>query len=277
MDQQIFDVETWRQVIVNSLTELLGTVAAFLPSLVGTLVLLAFGWLVSRLVEFASARALSRVGLDRVAERVRISATLERAGLVSPLSTIVGRLLFWVLMLTFVLSAVETLGLDAVTHTIDRLITFLPNVIASGLILVLGLLLARFVGNVASSGAAAAGMPEARRLGAVAGGATTLVAGVLAIEQLGIETAFLVSALTALLVAFGATIGVTFALGARPIVTHILAGHYLRQSVPPESSVEVEGRRGIVERVGSVDTLLRNAEHAWSIPNARLLEQIIQR
>lgn len=277
MRQEIFDIDTWRQVVVTSLTELLGTVAAFLPSLVGTIVLLAVGWLVSKLVELAAARTLARVGLDRAADRVRLSATLSQAGLSRPISSLVGRLLFWVLMLTFVLSAVETLGLEAVTRTIDRLIAFLPNVIAAGLILVLGLLLARFAGNVASSGAAAAGMPEARRLGAAANGATMLIVAVLSLDQLGIETAFLVSALTALLAVFGVTVGVTFALGARPIVTHILAGHYLRQSIPPESSVEVEGRRGVVERVGSVETLLRNAEHAWSIPNARLLEQIIQR
>jgi hypothetical protein len=47
------------------------------------------------------------------------------------LSEVVARLLFWLLMLTFVLSSVETLGLTAVTATIDRLIAYIPNCTSS--------------------------------------------------------------------------------------------------------------------------------------------------
>ena len=71
--------------------------------------------------------------------------------------------------------------------------------------------------------------------------------------------------------------GVAFALGARPIVGHILAGHFLRQSIPQGSAVEVAGRRGLVERVGSVDTLVKDDERSWSIPNSALLDQVIDR
>jgi hypothetical protein len=41
--------------------------------------------------------------------------------------------------------------------------------------------------------------------------------------------------------------------------------------------VVVGGRRGVVERVGAVDTLLRDEERAWSIPNSRLLDEIVLR
>ena len=92
------------------------------------------------------------------------------------------------------------------------------------------------------------------------------------------NTAVLVQAVTALVAVLGFAVGAAFALGARPIEGHILAGHYLRQSLPPRSVVEVDGRRGRVERVGPVDTLFRDeAERAWSVPNARLLEATIGR
>ena len=65
--------------------------------------------------------------------------------------------------------------------------------------------------------------------------------------------------------------------GARPIVTHILAGHFLKQSLPRDSFVEVGGERGIVERIGATDTLFRNGEESWSIPNAKLLDLIVRR
>lgn len=274
---EIFDVEAWRKVLVDSLTELVTTVAGFLPNLAATVVILLIGWLLSRAVQAVTERVLRQVGLDRASSRLRVTETLREAGVDTTLSRILARLVFWVLMLTFVLSAVETLGLTAVVSTIDRLIGFIPNVIAAGLILVLGLLLARLGRNIVSSGAAAADVGQAQRLGAVTQAALSVVVGVIALEQLGIETQVVVTILTAMVGAFAATIGIAFALGARPVITHILAGHFLRQTLTRGGSVEVEGRRGVVERVGPVDTLLRDDAGSWSVPNGRLIEQVVAR
>jgi hypothetical protein len=274
---EIFDFEAWRQVLVNSLTEFGATTAVFLPSLLATLVILGVGWLVSRLAAAVSGRVLLQLGLDRAAARLGVSEKLREAGISLSPSYLVARLIFWILMLTFLLSAVETLGLSAVTATIDRLIAFLPNVIAAGLILVLGLLLARLVRNLVSSGAAAAELAQASRLGSLAEIVVALIVGVVALEQLGIETQMVVTVVTAVVGAVGVTVGVAFALGARPVITHILAGHFLRQSLPSGGSVEVGGQRGVVERVGAVDTLVRDGEHIWSIPNGRLIEEIVIR
>ncbi len=274
---EIFDVEAWRQVLVNSVAELGETLAAFLPKLVATLVILGVGWAVSRLVAAVAERLLHRAGLDRAARHVGVGATLERAGIATSASHIVGRLVFWVLMLTFVLSAVETLGLTAVTGTIDRLIAFLPNVIAAALIFLLGLLLARVARSVVRSGAAAAEMSGASRLGALAETTVAVVAATVALEQLGVQTSLVVTVLSAIVGTLAVTLGIGLALGARPVVSQILAGHFLRQSLPPGGAIEVAGRRGVVERVGAVETLLRDEERAWSIPNGRLLDEIVLR
>jgi len=274
---EIFNVEAWRQVLVQSLTELGETLAGFLPSLVATVVIIGVGWLVSRVVAAVAERLLRQLGLDRAAARLGLSQTLREGGLASDPSRIVARLVFWVLMLTFLLSAVETLGLSAVTLTIDRLIGFLPNVIAAGMIFVLGLLLARLVRNLVSSGAAAAALGQAARLGSLAHGTVVLVASVVSLEQLGVETGVIVMVLTAGVGAIGVTVGVAFALGARPVITHILAGHFLRQSLASGGSIEIGGRRGVIERVGAVDTLVRDDERSWSIPNGKLLEETVLR
>lgn len=274
---EIFDVEAWRQILVSSLSELGAGVAGFLPSVLGALLILGVGWLISKLVEVVGRRLLRQLGFDRAADRIRATATLQRAGLAETPSGIVARLLFWVLMLTFLLSAVETLGLDAVTATIDRLIAFLPNVIAAVVLLTLGLLFGRFAQNVVGSGAAAANLAQAQRLGAAANSAVVAIVAVLALEQLGFHTQLLVTILATVLASVGITMGLAFALGARSLITHILAGHFLRQSLPAEGFVEIGGRRGRLERVGPVDTLLRDEERSWSIPNGRLLEEIVIR
>ena len=273
----VFDLEAWRQILFNAFQQLGNNLVAFFPRLVGTLVLLLVGWGVSKLAEALVRRTLQRLGFDRVAARLRLPEMLSRAGIVSSPSQILGRVVLWIVMMTFVLSAVETLGLDAATSTIDRLVGYLPNVIAGGLILFAGLLLGRLVRVLVGTGVFAADIAKGEKLGNVTGGLVVLFFGVLALEQLGVETTLLVLLLTVLVASAALTLGLAFALGARPVISHILAGHFLRQTLTRGASVEIGGRSGRVERVGSVETLLGGEGRSWSIPNAALLDEIILR
>ena len=273
----VFDLEAWRQILFNAFQQLGNNLVAFFPRLVGTLVLLLVGWGVSKLAEALVRRTLQRLGFDRVAARLRLPEMLSRAGIVSSPSQILGRVVLWIVMMTFVLSAVETLGLDAATSTIDRLVGYLPNVIAGGLILFAGLLLGRLVRVLVGTGVFAADIAQGEKLGNVSGGLVVLFFGVLALEQLGVETTLLVLLLTVLVASAALTLGLAFALGARPVISHILAGHFLRQTLTRGANVEIGGRSGRVERVGSVETLLGGEGRSWSIPNAALLDEIILR
>lgn len=274
---QLFDLTAWREIFVRAFSELSVNVAGFLPNLVGAFLILLVGWGVSRSLEAIAARALRTVGLDGIAARLNISTVLDRAGIDFTLSRIVARLLFWVVMLTFILSSIETLGLSAVTSTIDRLIAFIPNVIGAVLIGIGGLLLGRFASTLVSSGAAAAGIPSAPRLGFLAQLAVVALMLVLAADQLGITTSIFVIPFTVALGSAGFAIGLAFALGARPVITHIMAGHFLKQSLPHNVSIEIDGHRGLVERVGAVDTLIRSDDRVWTVPNGQLLDRVVVR
>lgn len=275
--EDIFSFAAWREVVASAFRQLGDNLVALFPSLVGTVVLLVVGWATSKLSEAVVRRGLRRVGFDRASVRLRLPEMLLRAGIETPPSRIVGRLVFWIVMVTFVLSAVETLGLSAATSTIDRLVGYLPNLIAGVLIVFVGLLVSRLARGVIASGALAMDLERGERLGTAAGGLVLVFAAVLALEQLGIETTLLVLLLTVVVGGGVLTLGIGFALGARPVIGHILAGHFLRQSITQGSPLEVGGRRGLVERVGPVDTLLKDNERSWSIPNGALLDEVIYR
>jgi len=122
-----------------------------------------------------------------------------------------------------------------------------------------------------------AGFANASRFGFLTQIAIAGIVIVVAIEQVGVATDILILPLSVVLASAGFAVGLAFALGARPVVTHILAGHFLKQSLPREGSIEIGGRRGVVDRVGAVDTLLRGDDGSWSVPNARLLDEIVVR
>ncbi len=271
----IFDITTWNRTLRESWTEIAEGAGRFIPLLFHALVILLVGWVVSRLLGYLTRQGLRRLGLDRVAARTQLTEGLRRAGINRPPSAAVGTVVSWLVMLVFVLSAVETLGARAVTTSIDQLVAFFPRILAAVLIIVLGLLAGRVVRTLIGSGAAMVRLPRSDHVGALAQGGVVLIVCVVALEQLGIRTQVLVNAITALFVVIGITVGVTFAVGSSRIVTHILAGQYLRQRLPAGTEVEVVGRRGTVEHVGAVDTSFREGTERWSVPNAVLLEEVV--
>lgn len=268
---------TWRDVFFRAADELVTHAADVFPRLLGGVIILLISWLLARVAEFAVCRGLRRLGFDRASSRVRMTDVLDRAGLVMAPSEVVGKLVFWGVLLSVLVSTADSLGFSALTTTTDRFVAYVPDLIGAGLTLLLGLLLARFVGAVFGSAAAAAGFPSAPRLGFLSQLLVGGLAVVVALEQLGVSTSVLVGPLTALLAAAGFAAGLAFALGAHPIVTHILAGHFLKQSLPRDTFVEVSGERGVVDRVGPTDTILRSGDRSWSVPNGRLIGEIVIR
>jgi hypothetical protein len=275
--EKLSDVHAWRDIVVRAFSEIGREVSEFLPNLLGAALVLFLGWVVSRLTELVVRRVLRTLGVDRAAARLHFGDVLRRAGVNLPVSGVVARLLFWLLMLTFVLSSVETLGLEAVTQTLNRLVGYIPNIIGALLTTLLGFLLARFLGTIAGSAAAAAGFSGAQRLGFLAQILVAALVIVIATEQVGVATSVLIVPLTAVLGALSFAGGLAFALGARPIITHILAGHFLKRSLPRDVFVEIDGKRGVIERIGPTDTLLRDGEKRWSVPNGQLIEHVVGR
>ena len=151
----------------------------------------------------------------------------------------------------------------------------MPNILAAVALVAGGLFAGGVVKSLVGSAAAAANLAYAARLASAAQTLVVIAFAILAIEQLGVHTEILVILAAAVVVVIGLTMGVAFALGARPVITHILAGHYLRQMLPRGRVVEVDGRRGEVEQVGPVHTVLRDDKGAWSVANGQLLEEKI--
>ncbi len=263
-----------RDQVFKTLTDTAAGAIEFAPKLVGALVVLSIGWILARLVQAVVERSI-RVGLDALLERTGVAERLEGASISVTPTAIVGRVFFWLLMILFVMAAAEVVGLTAVTNAITRILGYIPAVISAALVLAAGVFLARFVGNLVTSAGTAANLSYARGLGAVANTSIAVMVGVVALEQLGVDTQILMTVITVTVAAIMAGMGLAFALGARDVIRAILAGHYLRQSLAEGSAIEVGGERGVLQQIGPTSTVLRDGERSWSVPNTRLFDEVI--
>src|SRR5260370_2243143 len=115
-------VKNWGKAILNALSNALKLVLAFIPRLLGFLVILLVGWLIAALVSKALTLLLRKVGFDRMSERIGLSRFEQRMGVRMNSTGILGKIVFWVILLVFLVPAADALRLPAVSSLLNQLV-----------------------------------------------------------------------------------------------------------------------------------------------------------
>jgi small-conductance mechanosensitive channel len=264
------------QVVIDALTKIVTDIIGFIPNFVNGLIILIVGYLIARFIRWIVTAILSRVRFDVLMERSGVTDSLRGLGVRIPLSRLIGQAIFIFLLLSFLITSTRLMGLEAVAQLLEQLLTFLPNILAAGIVFVLGGLAAQFIGNLLTTVVAATGAGYASQLGRIVQTLIVIFSAVLALGVLGIDTSILVTALTIVIAAFGLALGLALGLGARNVVQHILAGYYLRQRLTVGQPIVTGRVRGEISGVGSVNTSVTTTEGVIVIPNNVLIETVVQ-
>ncbi len=249
---------------------------AFVPTLIATLLILAAGWLLSRLAQGLVRRFLERLELDERVAEGDLDRTLSRIGFERSPSQLMARLVFWLFFLCFIVLALENLGLDFSQLPVRSFIGYLPAVLGAILILIAGTLLAAFLGRATDAALAGMGIDQHRRLGGLVRVLLLAITLVVVVEQLGFDVSLLSQTFANLLTIIAAGLVLTFAWGGKEVARNVLAGYYVREQFAAGDRLVLEGREATVEEVGPLSTRLRTERGALIVPNRSLVESAVE-
>src|SRR5579885_526185 len=177
--------------------------AAVAPNLLGALVLLILGYFLGRFAGWVVRRLLRRLGFDNLAQRSGLDEILERIGARRRLSDLLGGLAFAFIFLAFALSAVDALGLTSASAAVTEILLFFPRLAAAFLLLVLGLVVARWLAAGVQRIAENAGVEYAVTLQRITYGVLAAVVVLLTIDQIGLHISLLHEVITVVLFGLG--------------------------------------------------------------------------
>ncbi len=265
----MLDSEFWTQ----TLSGIVGDIMTWLPTLAGAALLIIAGVVIGRLIQAFLGSLLRRVGLDRAASRAGATQALTDAGLDPSVSYLVARLVYWVILLVFVLAAAESLGLQGVADMISGLVAYLPSVLAAALILLLGGLIARLIGDAVGALATQTGIQAGPVLGQAVHYVLLIFVVILALEQLGVETTLLTTATIALIGATALALAVAFGLGSRELARNIMAGFHAKEEFTIGQTLSVRGHTGRLVGITSVKAVIETEDGRVSLPNSVLTDE----
>jgi hypothetical protein len=158
-----------------------------------------------------------------------VTEALERAGTQLDPSSVLAKLVFWIMMLLVILLGASALGVEAVSSLFAELLAYLPNVIAAVIVLVLGILLGEFVKDLVLASAGA--LHGAITLARAAKASVILLAVFMALEQLDIAQDIVLVFFIAVVGAAALAAGIAFGLGARDVAAEVTRAWYERNRV----------------------------------------------
>ncbi len=148
--------------VAAPLQRVLDSIVGIVPQLLKAGVILVVYWAIATLVRVALTRILKGLKFDERAGR-RLAAADDTADRAAP-SAMLGRLAFYVILLFGLPPFLQALGQDALVSPLQdmlaKVLAFLPNLVAAGIIVLVGRIVASIVREFVANLLAATGLDE---------------------------------------------------------------------------------------------------------------------
>ena len=135
-------------IFVSSLNQFWHQVASFFPKLLAVIIILFFGWLIAKGSRIAVKRFLKWVKFDKFSGKSGLESYLQNDDYDVSLSGIISQIVFWLVILLFIITGANALGLTEVADMLKQLANYLPKIIVAIVVLIFGTLLGRFVNRL---------------------------------------------------------------------------------------------------------------------------------
>ena len=198
-------------------------IGTFFLNLILIILILLVGWVIAKFIKTIIVSVLKAVKLDTLSERTKLEELLQKGGIKYTLSELIGAIFYWLILLITLVIAVNAVGLTAAAELLNRIILYIPNVIAAIFIIVFGAFLARVLGNVVQAACSNAGISQWAFFAKMVEIAIVIFALAIALEQLNIGKTIIGIAVNIILASLGLGFALAIGLGCKDIVGKAVA------------------------------------------------------
>ncbi len=228
--------EQVQQALNQSMIRMLNEFASLVPGIIALVLAVAFATLLAGVLYFILRRTLSGLDFDERLARWGFRSLLDWSPSRSP-SLLTARIVFWGIVLVGFLIGIAAFDSTLTSQLVLELFTYLPNVIAAAIVLLVGTVVARFLARSVLIGAVNMNLQYARLISTGVKWMIIVLAVAMALEQLGIGRNIVHIAFAILFGGIVFTLALAIGLGSKELVSRSLEREAARR--PPEP-VETE-------------------------------------
>ncbi len=203
--------------------------AEFVPKLLAGILILILGILIARLVRGLTARFFLAIRLDRISDKLGISAFLARGDVRYTVAEILATTIYWLVLIFSFRILGLTLGLEGMAAFFGEILSYIPRLLVALTIVLVGIAFGFFFGEAVQVAASNAQFPAAKALGATVKALIGFFAFAMALEELDIATRLFVTTMEIVIGAAAFALALSFGLGCKDIAGNAVQA-WLRKS-----------------------------------------------
>jgi hypothetical protein len=265
---------------MNSLNQFFAQAVAVIPRIIAAGIILLIGYIIGRAVGWAIAKILEKMNFENTISKTGVGQAVSRSGW--SMSRIISTAARWFIYIFFITAAVNALQFTQLSEALQSIWLWIPNLIAFIVIIVIGSIIADFVGNWAQRELPARGVPGGKVIGLGAKAILYAIVFVTAITQLQIGAEILNMVIAALVwgiagaIAIGLGVGLAYAL--KDLLPSLIYGMTnVRSILKPGQKVNFDGRVGTIKQAGAFHIILEDDKGLTIIvPTKHIAEKEIQ-
>jgi hypothetical protein len=265
---------------LNSLNQFFAQVVEAIPRIIAAGIILLIGYIIGRGVGWAISKILDKMNFENTISKTGIGQAVSRSGW--SMSRIISTAARWFIYIFFITAAVNALQFTQLSEALQSIWLWIPNLIAFIIIIIIGSIIADFVGNWAQRELPARGVPGGKIIGLGAKGILYAIVFVTAITQLQIGAGILNMVIAALVwgiaaaIAIGVGVGLAYAL--KDLLPSLMYGMTnVRSILKPGQKVNFGGRVGTIKQAGAFHVILEDDKGVTVIvPTKHIAEKEIQ-
>ncbi len=263
----------WQAALAQTWQQIIGQLIAIIPQLIVAVTIVAIGWIVAYAAANGAKKLLSMMGMVLGKLTTSMPATHTHKPAPAQIEA-VGKIVFWLIMLFFIVAAASALGLSVFTNLITSVVAYLPKILVGLVIFVCGYWLAGIANSLTTAAMKSAGLGEAALLGGVVQVLLLITTLVIGTQQLGIDIDFLTELLTVILGVSLAGFSLAFGFGARQMVANVIGAQQLRKHCRIGDRIKLAQAEGIVIDITATIVVVDSDLGRVTIPASKFQERI---
>lgn len=207
---------------IESFQQFLNEIAAALPRILGAILILIVGWIIAKLIKRLFVRLLKIVKFNYLTEKSGIDKFLKDGGVKTDAITVLGTLLYWIIMLVVIMATLNSLNLTGASSLLHEIMLYVPNIIVAIAILIIGIYLSRLVSEVIKTSLKSMQDKTANLISQISFIAIIILTIFLTLGQLKIAPNIVASAFQIIFGAICLALALAFGLGGKDKAAEIL-------------------------------------------------------
>lgn len=216
-------MSSWQIVLLEPARAVLAQISQFIVSVLLVVIILVIGWLISKAVKAVVSKSLKLIKLDDLSRRVELDKVLGKGGITYPFSELIGVICYWLGILVTTMVAINALGLTIAADLLNKVVLYIPHVLAAVFIVILGMFAATLLRNLIVTAANNAGLTQGKLLGQLVETIVIVFVVIVGLEQLGLGISITQLTLGIILGSVGLGLALAFGLGCKDIAGKFIA------------------------------------------------------